>query len=52
MLTKKGLDLFNEIFVKHARYVTDLIYSALSEEEISKLSALLRKLGLSLKARV
>lgn len=51
-LTEKGTALFQDIFVRHARFVTDLVYSALSEEEIVRLAALLKKLGLSLKGRV
>ncbi len=51
-LTPKGKDLFDSIFVKHANFVTDLVYSALSEEEIQQLSALLKKLGLSMKEKL
>lgn len=51
-LTEKGAGLFQDIFVSHARFVTDLVYSALTEEEIVKLAALLRKLGLSLKEKL
>lgn len=51
-LTEKGSKLFQDIFVQHAKFVTDLIYSALSEEEISKLAGLLKKLGLTLKGRL
>lgn len=51
-LTARGTKLFQDIFVRHARFVTDLVYSALSEEEISQLSSLLKKLGLSLKQRL
>ena len=51
-LTDKGGKLFGDIFVRHATYVTDLLDSALSEEEIIQLAALLRKLGLSLKEKL
>lgn len=51
-LTGKGAGLFRDIFVRHARFVTDLVFSALSEEEIAKLAALLKKLGLSLKEQL
>ena len=51
-LTAKGKTLFHDIFVKHAKFVTDLVYSALSDEEILNLSKLLKKLGLSLKDKL
>ncbi|OYV84843.1 MAG: hypothetical protein B7Z63_06335, partial [Ignavibacteriae bacterium 37-53-5] len=51
-LTDRGGKLFGDIFVRHAKYVTDLLDSALSDEEIVQLSALLRKLGLSLKEKL
>ncbi|HEY9165066.1 MAG TPA: MarR family transcriptional regulator [Candidatus Kryptonia bacterium] len=51
-LTPKGTRLFNEIFVKHARYVEELVSSSLSEEEITRLSGLLKKFGLALKERL
>jgi len=51
-LTEKGTKLFNEIFKQHASCVEDLVHSALSEKEIIELSGLLKKLGLSLKARL
>ncbi len=51
-LTERGARLFRDIFVRHARFVTELVYSALNEEEITQLSALLKKLGLSLKERL
>jgi MarR family transcriptional regulator, 2-MHQ and catechol-resistance regulon repressor len=51
-LTEKGESLFRNIFARHAKYVTDLVHGALSEDEILKLSALLKKLGLSLKERL
>lgn len=49
-LTPKGQRLFDDIFRQHARCVQQLA-SALSEEEQKHLSALLKKLGLSLSAR-
>lgn len=51
-LTSKGTRLFEDIFIQHAKYVTELVYSALSEEEITNLAALLKKLGLTLKERL
>lgn len=51
-LTQKGSALFQDIFVRHARFVTDLVYSAMSEEEIVRLAALLKKLGLSLREKL
>ncbi|MCL5268487.1 MAG: MarR family transcriptional regulator [Bacteroidetes bacterium] len=51
-LTDKGTKLFDDIFIRHAKFVTDLVYSALSDEEISKLAALLKKFGLTLKERL
>ena len=51
-LTAKGKTLFDDIFVMHAKFVTGLVFSALSDEEISKLSELLKKLGLSLKEKL
>jgi len=50
-LTGKGKQLFDEVFVLHARFVENLIWSVLNEEEILQLSGLLKKLGVSLKAR-
>lgn len=47
-LTTKGQKLFNNIFPEHAKYITELA-SVLTEEEQVQLSALLKKLGLSLK---
>ncbi len=51
-LTEKGKDKFNEMFPKHAIYVEDLVWSALNEKEIIKLSELLKKLGCSLKTKL
>ncbi|MBI2428893.1 MAG: MarR family transcriptional regulator [Ignavibacteriales bacterium] len=48
-LTGKGQKLFDEAFVQHAKWVEELIWSALNEVEIIQLSALLKKLGLTLK---
>jgi MarR family 2-MHQ and catechol resistance regulon transcriptional repressor len=46
-LTKKGERLFDDVFVKHARYITD-VASVLSEREQIQLSRLLKRLGTSL----
>lgn len=46
-LTPKGETLFKEIFVKHVRFVTDLV-SVLTREEQEQLARLLKKLGTSL----
>ena len=46
-LTSKGQKLFNEIFTKHAQFVTKTA-SVLSETEQVQLSGLLKKLGLAL----
>lgn len=46
-LTSKGQKLFNEIFTKHAQFVTKTA-SVLSEAEQVQLSGLLKKLGLAL----
>lgn len=51
-LTEKGTSLFDDIFVQHAKFVTELVYSALSEEEITNLAGLLKKLGITLKERL
>ncbi|MCL5035468.1 MAG: MarR family transcriptional regulator [Bacteroidetes bacterium] len=51
-LTEKGTKLFQDIFPRHAKFVTDLVHSALSDEEMMKLAALLKKLGLTLKQRL
>lgn len=51
-LTDKGSSLFKDIFAKHACFVTDLVYSALTDDEIEQLSILLKKLGLTLKVRL
>ena len=46
-LTSKGEKLFNDIFSKHAQFVTK-VASVLDEEEQIQLSALLKKLGMAL----
>ena len=46
-LTKKGEEVFNDIFPKHAKFVAGLT-SALTEKEQEDLGRLLKKLGLSL----
>lgn len=51
-LTGKGKQLFEKVFVLHAQYVEELIWSVLSEEEITQLSGLLKKLGVGLKSRL
>ena len=51
-LTKKGEEKFTEMFPKHAELVEELVWSALSEEEIKSLSELLKKLGCSLKDKI
>ncbi len=51
-LTEKGKKLFDRIFIQHAKYVSDLVHSSLSEEEINTLSSLLKQLGLSLSEKV
>ncbi len=51
-LTIKGRKLFDDIFLRHAKYVTELIDSALADEEIAQLAPLLKKLGLGLKERL
>jgi MarR family 2-MHQ and catechol resistance regulon transcriptional repressor len=51
-LTEKGQKLFDEVFVQHAKCVENLIWSVLNEEEITQLSALLKKLGLALKEKL
>jgi len=51
-LTEKGQKLFNEVFIQHAKYVEELVWSALTEDEIEQLSALLKKLGLRLKEKL
>jgi MarR family 2-MHQ and catechol resistance regulon transcriptional repressor len=48
-LTHKGRALFQSIFPRHAKYVTDLA-AVLSEDEQMRLGALLKKLGTSLAA--
>jgi MarR family 2-MHQ and catechol resistance regulon transcriptional repressor len=49
-LTSKGEKLFNDIFSKHAQFVTK-IASVLGEEEQIQLSALLKKLGMALQEK-
>ena len=49
-LTSRGTALFKRIFHQHARRVTELA-AVLTEDEQHQLSALLRKLGLSLKEK-
>ena len=51
-LTRKGKKLFEKIFVQHASYIEQLIWSTLTENEIIQLSNLLKKLGLSLKQKL
>ncbi|MEW5798383.1 MAG: MarR family transcriptional regulator [Bacteroidota bacterium] len=51
-LTVKGQKLFDEAFVQHAKYVEELVWSALNEDEIVQLSALLKKLGITLKEKL
>lgn len=51
-LTEKGQKLFDEVFIQHAKYVEELVWSALNEDEINQLSALLKKLGLTLKEKL
>jgi MarR family 2-MHQ and catechol resistance regulon transcriptional repressor len=47
LLTKKGEEIFHDIFPKHAKYVARLT-EALTEGEQEELGRLLKKLGLSL----
>jgi MarR family transcriptional regulator, 2-MHQ and catechol-resistance regulon repressor len=49
-LTSKGEKLFNDIFSKHAQFVTK-VASVLSEQEQVQLSALLKKLGVALQEK-
>src|ERR1041385_964544 len=49
-LTPKGKKMFDEIFVKHAEFVSDTA-SVLSEKEQEALSILLKKLGHALKEK-
>ena len=49
-LTTKGEKLFDDIFVKHAQFVTK-IASVLTEEEQTQLSTLLKKLGTALQEK-
>ena len=48
-LTKKGRNLFDSIFVKHAEYVYNLM-TILTENEQKELGRLLKKLGLGIKS--
>ncbi|MDE3057036.1 MAG: winged helix-turn-helix transcriptional regulator [Bacteroidota bacterium] len=50
-LTKKGTDLFHDIFKKHAAFVSE-ISSVLTREEQRELSKLLKKLGTSLQKKM
>lgn len=50
-LTPTGKKLFEEIFSRHARFVTD-IAAVLTEEEQKALAGLLKKLGLALKEKL
>ncbi len=47
-LTSKGKDLFDKIFIKHAKFITK-IAGVLNDKEQETLASLLKKLGLSLK---
>ena len=49
-LTPKGEKLFKDIFVQHAHFVTKLA-SVLDEEEQTRLSGLLKKLGMALQEK-
>ncbi len=49
-LTSKGEKLFNDIFSRHAQFVTK-VASVLNEEEQIQLSALLKKLGMALQEK-
>lgn len=51
-LTRKGKKLFDKIFVQHASYIEQLVWSTLTENEIIQLSGLLKKIGLSLKQKL
>jgi MarR family 2-MHQ and catechol resistance regulon transcriptional repressor len=46
-LTTKGKELFDEIFIRHAKFVTK-VAGVLNEKEQNTLARLLKKLGLSL----
>lgn len=48
-LTKKGAELFEQIFPEHAKYITQLA-SVLDTDEQEQLSDLLKKLGLKLQS--
>ena len=49
-LTKKGDELFNKVFSKHAEFVTSLM-SVLTEKEQKDLGKLLKKLGMGINGR-
>jgi len=51
-LTRKGKSLFDGIFPRHARFVEELVFAALTAEEIVGLSTLLKKMGLALKRKL
>lgn len=51
-LTAKGEALFKDVFVRHAKFVEEIIWSVLDENEIIQLSGLLKKLGIALKERL
>lgn len=51
-LTKKGDDKFLEMFPAHAAFVEELVWGALTEQEILQLSELLKKLGCSVKTKL
>ncbi|OGU34637.1 MAG: MarR family transcriptional regulator [Ignavibacteria bacterium GWB2_35_6b] len=48
-LTKKGKNLFDEIFIKHAEYIENTM-KVLTQTEQKQLGDLLKKLGLGIKA--
>ena len=49
-LTEKGEELFNRIFIKHAEFIQEQM-NVLSNDELTKLGDLLKKLGLGLKEK-
>lgn len=51
-LTADGEVKFKEMFPAHAQCVEELVWGALSEDEILQLSELLKKLGCSLKTKL
>lgn len=51
-LTSKGKEKFGEMFPAHAKFVDELVWSALNEKEILDLSELLKKLGYSVKSNL